>query len=107
MVLAIGLRIFESQPKVTSFAFLSECWTATLKPGEKRTFGKPEDAPNRQEAIICIVSDGTKQVFKSWTIVRDAQNKCVDLVEMPEGLKFESWIIKILDAAVDFRAQLA
>jgi hypothetical protein len=49
----------------------------------------------------------TKHVFKSWTIVRDAQNKCVDLVEMPEGLKFESWIIKILDAAVDFRAQLA
>jgi hypothetical protein len=106
MVLAVGLQIIESRPKVDSFAFLSECWTASLKPGEKRTFDKPENAPNRQEAIICIVSNGEKQVFKSWTMVRDAEAKCVALVELSDALKFESWIIKILEAALGYRGMM-
>jgi hypothetical protein len=36
----------------TQLAFICEAWVATVAKGEKRTWKRPVDAPNRREALI-------------------------------------------------------
>jgi hypothetical protein len=110
MVLGVCFEVLSSDPPVVGYSFLSEVWMAEYKREETEGWKnrpEPRNDPRKQEAVLCICSDGEKHKFQSWMIERDQDGVCAAL--SPKEMKdanFKSWIINAVDRSVGLRKLL-
>lgn len=54
---SLGMQFGQEQGRVdfTCLTFIAEAWVSSLKPGERRTWKRPADDPNRKEALMALI----------------------------------------------------
>jgi hypothetical protein len=108
MVMKVGKRIASNGAR--AWSFLSEAWTATATPEERKAHKvnvRPADRPDRRETVFCMVGFGSEHPVKlwAWNIIREAgeESKCLKLESGVNGEPgIQSWIAVLLNAAIDF-----
>jgi hypothetical protein len=102
-----AVRALMREKHVVFYSFVTEAWTATLKPEEwDEEADRPLDRvpagqrPDRQEIVLACAASKDLARFRQWRIVREpTTERVIDLKEkpLPEGeSQAESWMADML-----------
>jgi hypothetical protein len=81
------------------YMVLHEAWMAKAPEGAKLDDPPPvmpRDDPNRMEIVVAAAVERGRRIVRVWETKRDADGKCIDLVEQPDGGDWQGEFLGLL-----------